>query len=179
MRLKLALATALAAAAAIVAGMTIAPAASADDVTTSSSFADIPVTGSIPSIDGTFIGTVDIDSLALQDGKLVANETLTGTLLDSTGNAVETVTDQPIAQTVSQEPDSCQILDLSLGALDLDVLGLVVHLDPVNLEITGETGSYDLLGSLLCMVADLLNGSTSTSLIQPLLNLLNGILGGL
>ncbi len=180
MRLKLALATALAVAAAIATGMTIAPAASAADGTTTSSFTDIPVTGSIPSIEGTFTGTVDIESLALQDGKLVANEALTGKLLDSGGDAVETVADQPITQTVTTEDSGgCQILDLTLGALDLNVLGLVVHLDPINLEITGETGSGNLLGSLLCMVADLLNGSSSTGLLQPLIDLLNQILGGL
>src|SRR6266511_2100901 len=180
MRLKLALATALAAAATIATGMTIAPAASAADGTTTSSFTDIPVTGSIPSIEGTFTGTVDIESLALQDGKLVANEALTGKLLDSGGDAVETVADQPITQTVTTEDSGgCQILDLTLGALDLNVLGLVVHLDPINLEITGETGSGNLLGSLLCMVADLLNGSSSTGLLQPLIDLLNQILGGL
>ena len=32
---------------------------------------------------------------------------------------------------------TCQILNLSLGPLDLNVLGLRVHLDEVDLDITG------------------------------------------
>src|SRR6266542_3027097 len=85
MRLKLALATALAVAAAIATGMTIAPAASAADGTTTSSFTDISVTGSIPSIDGTFTGTVDIESLALHDGKFVENQALHANLFATRG----------------------------------------------------------------------------------------------
>ena len=175
MRLKLTFATALAAVAAIVTGMTIAPDASAADYT--ADFTAIPVTGTIPSIDGVFDGTVDIQKLALQNGDVVADGTLTGTLADSAGDAIETVADTPIALPVD-ESKSCQILDLSLGALDLNVLGLVVHLDAIHLDVTGETGDGDLLGSLLCMVANLLNGSSS-SLLQPLVNELNQILFGL
>ena len=45
---------------------------------------------------------------------------------------------------------SCQILDLRLGPLDLNLLGLVVHLDMVHLNITAEPGPGNLLGNLLC-----------------------------
>ena len=33
----------------------------------------------------------------------------------------------------TQATGSCEILDLTLGPLDLDLLGLVVHLDQVHL----------------------------------------------
>ena len=60
---------------------------------------------------------------------------------------------------------SCEILDLVLGPLDLDLLGLVVTLDTVHLNITAEQGPGNLLGNLLCAVAGLLDGgSTSTAL---------------
>ena len=66
-------------------------------------------------------------------------------------------------------PVSCQVLDLVLGPLDLNLLGLKVHLDTVHLNITAVPGPGNLLGNLLCAVAGLLDGSTG----------LNGILNGI
>jgi hypothetical protein len=43
----------------------------------------------------------------------------------------------------------CPILDLRLGPLDLNLLGLRVHLDEVHLTITADSNG-GLLGSLLC-----------------------------
>jgi hypothetical protein len=44
---------------------------------------------------------------------------------------------------------SCQVLDLVLGPVDLNLLGLMVHLDVVHLSITADpTGG--VLGSLFC-----------------------------
>lgn len=49
-------------------------------------------------------------------------------------------------------PGICTVLDLVLGPIDLNVLGLMVHLDRVQLRITADpTGG--LLGSLLCGLA--------------------------
>ena len=50
------------------------------------------------------------------------------------------------------------VLDLNLAPLDLNLLGLVVHLDAVNLQITAQQGSGNLLGNLLCAVTNLLSG---------------------
>jgi hypothetical protein len=72
---------------------------------------------------------------------------------------------------------SCQVLDLVLGPLDLDLLGLVVHLDRVHLNITAVPGAGNLLGNLLCAVAGLLDGITGAGLNQILANLLIAILG--
>lgn len=46
----------------------------------------------------------------------------------------------------------CPILDLTLDQLDLDLLGLVVHLDKVHLTLKGDPQG-GLLGSLLCSLA--------------------------
>lgn len=56
-------------------------------------------------------------------------------------------------------PASCEVLNLVLGPLDLDLLGLVIHLDRVVLNITAVPGAGNLLGSLLCAVAGLLDGT--------------------
>jgi hypothetical protein len=46
----------------------------------------------------------------------------------------------------------CNVLDLTLGPLDLNLLGLMVHLDTVHLVITADSEG-GVLGSLLCSLA--------------------------
>jgi hypothetical protein len=72
---------------------------------------------------------------------------------------------------------SCSVLHLVLGPLDLDLLGLVVHLDKVVLDITAVPAG-GLLGQLLCSVANLLSGGLQ-GLLGQLATLLNQILGQL
>ena len=55
---------------------------------------------------------------------------------------------------------TCRILDLSIGTVNLDLLGLVVHLDPVHLNISAVQGSGNLLGNLLCTVTHLLDNNS-------------------
>jgi hypothetical protein len=92
--------------------------------------------------------------------------------------AASSVGDLPVAPgTVAPSVVGCQILDLVLGPLDLDLLGLVVHLDRVHLNITAVPGAGELLGNLLCAVAGLLDSSQLLSIGTVLTNLLNAILG--
>jgi hypothetical protein len=64
-----------------------------------------------------------------------------------------------------------------------DLLGLVVDLNQVHLQITGQQGPGNLLGNLLCGVAGLLDngpaGGLTNGLLQGITNLLNQILGQL
>jgi hypothetical protein len=55
--------------------------------------------------------------------------------------------------TASQEQQTCQVLQLTLGPLDLDLLGLVVNLNQVKLNITATRGA-GVLGDLFCQLAD-------------------------
>jgi hypothetical protein len=145
---------------------------------------NIPVTGTfpagttstgLPTTGGTFSGLLNVTSVAVQNGQLVANGTLTGTLTDtSTGTSLGTIT-QAVTLPASVT-GSCQILHLTLGPLDLNLLGLQVHLDRVVLDITAQQGPGNLLGNLLCAIANLLNGSTSTTALNQIANLLNQIL---
>jgi hypothetical protein len=58
-----------------------------------------------------------------------------------------------VAPTFAQTPGQiCQILDLVLGPLDLNLLGLLVHLDRVHLSITARQGG-GILGDLFCALA--------------------------
>jgi len=61
------------------------------------------------------------------------------------------------------------ILDLTLGPIDLNLLGLEVKTSPICLDITAIPGSGNLLGNLLSGIANSLNSGTS----------LGDILGGL
>jgi hypothetical protein len=71
---------------------------------------------------------------------------------------------------------SCEILRLSIGAIDLNLLGLTVHLNPVLLVITAVPGPGNLLGNLLCAIANLLNGPSPLAGIVALLNQLLALL---
>lgn len=83
---------------------------------------------------------------------------------------------QPRAQ--AQAAASCNILHLVLGPLNLNLLGLAVHLNKVVLDITANSGSGNLLGNLLCAVAHLLdNSGLSLNQLLNLSNLLNRIIG--
>ena len=69
----------------------------------------------------------------------------------------------------------CDILHLVLAPLDLDLLGLQVHLDRVRLDIVAVSGPGNLLGNLLCAIVGLLDDPLD-GLIGRLTNLLNQIL---
>ncbi len=72
----------------------------------------------------------------------------------------------------------CEILNLVLGPLDLDLLGLQVHLNRVVLHIQADPGPGNLLGNLLCAIAGLLDPGPVNLLERlKLANLLNRVLG--
>lgn len=138
----------------------------------------VPVTGSFTDAlggTGTFVGSLNLTRFTIVNGVLTAVGTLTGTLTDSLGNVVGTVT-QSISLPVSNISATCEILHLELGPLDLNLLGLVVHLDKIVLDITAQQGG-GLLGDLLCSLADLLNGNATLRAISQLLNNILRILG--
>lgn len=74
---------------------------------------------------------------------------------------------------------ACDILNLVLGPLDLNVLGLEVHLKQVVLDIIAVPGPGQLLGNLLCAVAGLLDGGVLSGLLGQLVGILNDILAAL
>ncbi|WP_426244305.1 hypothetical protein [Nocardioides sp. LHG3406-4] len=72
---------------------------------------------------------------------------------------------------------ACNILNLVLGPLDLNLLGLEIHLQRVVLDIIAVPGPGNLLGNLLCAIAGLLDGGPLGGLLGQLSALLNRILG--
>src|SRR5437667_1821429 len=131
----------------------------------------------VPGVGG-FVGTLAVTGFQVINGVLNAVGQLTGNVLGPTGAVVG-----PVSQQVAmplQATASCTILTLALGPLDLDLLGLMVHLDQVVLNITAMPGAGNLLGNLLCSVAGLLDaGGPLSALLTNLANLLNQILGAM
>lgn len=117
----------------------------------------------------------------MQQGQVVAIGTSTGTATDAAGNVLGSVTNQvftaPVNRAASAAASGCNILNLVLGPLNLNLLGLNVSLNQVVLDITAIPGAGNLLGNLLCAVANLLNGS-GLGVLSNLLNQILGILGG-
>ena len=98
-------------------------------------------------------------------------------MTNAAGETLATV-NRTVALPVDIAQATCAILDLRLGPLDLDLLGLVIHLDEVHLNITAEQGPGNLLGNLLCAIAGLLdNPATPLSGLARLLNRILAILG--
>ena len=58
----------------------------------------------------------------------------------------------PARQGQAAQPGPCQILDLVLGPLHLNLLGLIVDLNQVHLQITADPNG-GILGSLLCSLS--------------------------
>jgi ABC-type amino acid transport substrate-binding protein len=134
---------------------------------------DIPVAGAFDG--GTFAGTLDVVRFEEADGAMVAVGALTGTLVDSAGNAIGAVTDQAVTLPVDALAATCDVLHLDLGPLNLDLLGLEVHLQRVVLDIVADAGG-GLLGSLLCALAGLLDLGGAIGAIIDLLNRILDIL---
>jgi hypothetical protein len=145
-----------------------------------SSFKHIPITGTANN-GKSFTGHFNVSQFVARNGKTYALGTLTGKL----GN--RTVKRSNVAIPVSMGSGSltgmtaraaatCQILNLVLGPLHLNLLGLHVDLNRVVLNITGVTGTGQLLGNLLCGVANLLNPGLPAGQLAGLLNILQQIL---
>ena len=139
--------------------MTIAPAAPAAPPTATISNTISGTTANGLNLTGTLS---NIHFVNLGGGQGVALQgVLNGTVTNAADELVATITNETITLPVigASPAGSCTILDLTLGPLHLDLLGLVVDLNQVHLTITGQTGNGQLLGNLLCGLANALNGT--------------------
>ena len=127
----------------------------------------VPVSGTT-SKGGKFIGNFQIKKFEVVNNQIVAVGVLTGTIQNAVGNVIGTVL-RTIRLLTTITGASCDILHLELGPLDLELLGLEVHLNRIVLDIDADpTGG--LLGALLCAVANLLDIGGPLADIVALLN---------
>lgn len=127
----------------------------------------------------TFTGTFTVQHFTHQGRALFAEGVLNGTITNAAGQTVKTVSNVPATLPVTSGDPTCSILNLTLGPLDLNLLGLMIHLNQVVLTITAQSGPGNLLGNLLCAVANLLNNGAPLGALTGLLNHVIDILNGL
>jgi len=135
----------------------------------------------IPVSAENFTGTFTLTRFANVGGAVKAVGTLVGTVTTGEGpvSIVRTVAlpvqvgEGAVSQAITAQA-VCDILHLELGPLDLDLLGLVVHLNRIVLDIDAESGPGNLLGNLLCSVVGLLDNPSG---LAQVLNQILAIIG--
>jgi hypothetical protein len=134
----------------------------------------VAITGILAGI-SSFAGNFEVQRFITQNGELIAVGSLTGSVTNLLTGVTQSVS-QIIQIPVASATGTCEILSLVLGPLDLDLLGLQVHLDQVVLNIDAQSGPGQLLGNLLCAITNLLNGGGPLTALQGLLNRILAIL---
>ena len=126
----------------------------------------------VPIVNSTTNAVATITGVSVVNGVLTATGTITGQVTTTTG-AVLNLVNEPFSAPITnlQTGGTCRILTLDVGAIHLDLLGLVLDTAPIHLTLTAESGPGNLLGNLLCAVAHLLdNPSAPLNGIAALLN---------
>jgi hypothetical protein len=146
----------------------------------------VAVTGATKSGKKLKNGTFTIDRFAKKNGKLYAIGTLTGRVggKSFTRNvrmpaSRPTVQGANAAQGLPPLPagPSCQILNLRLGPINLNLLGLVVRTNRIHVRIDAVQGPGNLLGNLLCGLTGILDPTAlATSPLGQLAQILNSLL---
>jgi len=133
--------------------------------------ADLPVVGTLA--DGTpFVGQLSNLTTSVVNGALMLSGNITGTGIPAAGTPFTS------GLAAAAAPGAvCQVLDLNIQPLNLDLLGLVVNLDAVHLDITAVTGPGKLLGNLVCQLAGAADLGGLVGVVSGLLNQLLPALG--
>lgn len=152
-----------------------AAASTASASATGSPLVRMPVSG-MTRAHKAFHGRFTVDRFVSRGTKTYAIGTLTG----RTGHRSIRVTNLAVPVSVpgllgtgARAAAVCPILHLMVGPLNLNLLGLHIHLNKVVLNITAVSGPGNLLGNLLCSVSNLLNtGGLPLQQVTGLLNIL-------
>jgi len=141
---------------------------------------DICLSITAQSGSGNLLGNLLGDVANLLNGGLNLNDVLGGLtggqlgtltsgiqdLLNGAFGALGSPTNAATGATSVTSSGTTQILHLAVGPLDLNLLGLMVHLDdcnngPVTVDITAQSGPGNLLGNLLGGLSHLLDGNAN------------------
>jgi hypothetical protein len=128
-----------------------------------------------------FSGKLDVIRFEERSGSIVAIAQLTGKVDKKQGNGKKRISQQlEVPVQVSRETAEvqaqvvCEILNLVLGPIDLNILGLRLQVNTIRIRLSANSQG-GLLGSLLCGLLGPLNLGALGSIV----NLLNQILGQL
>jgi hypothetical protein len=142
-------------------------------------------------------GTLAVQRFARTDTGVAAVGTLTLSVTDPATNAARTIvtqvamplarqgsstaaTDTPVGQApsiVAASATTCGTLNLALGPVDVEVLGLTLQVQRVAVDVSAAQGAGDQLGNLLCQIAGLLDNETAPAPLVTALNRLLDLLG--
>ena len=163
----------------------------------------LPIAGNAAS-GAHFSGTVAIQRFVARNGAVFAIGVVSGSLSTADG-PVGTSLDLPVAfpvhigngvagvadrrapysapsgydvRAIFAQSTTCGVLHLDLGAVNLNLLGVVVTTTPVTIDINGDTGGP--LGNLVCAILSTVNNVVGVvNLLNSLLSTVTGLVGGL
>ena len=147
----------------------------------------LPIAGSATG-GGTFAGTFFVQRFEARDGRVVAIGMVSGSVSGAgtmlAGPVALPVDVGPGGQSAPASPaaaapqaaQTCQVLHLAIGAVNLNVLGLQVTTQPISIDVSGDSTGTNVLGNLTCTILTTLNNVVG---LVNLLNQLLGVLGGL
>ena len=146
-----------------------------------------------------FTGTYTIDKFVSSGGKLYSVGTLKGKAGSkkikksgvrlpaavannaTAGSSQAHASQIPLPLPPLPAGNACSILSLNLGPINLNVLGLVIRTNEIQLRVDAVQGPGNLLGNLLCGITGLLNPATggtgvANTPLGQLAQILNAIL---
>jgi hypothetical protein len=151
----------------------------------------VPLTGTAKN-GKKFTGTYTIDRFIAKGGKLYSVGTVKGKLrgkrvrrenvrmpaqvAHASGGAAR-ASQVPLPLPPLPPGNACSILALDLGPINLNVLGLVVRTNQIQLRIDAVEGPGNLLGNLLCGITGILDpGTLGSTPLGQLAQILNALL---
>ena len=152
----------------------------------------VPLTGTAKG-GKQFTGQYTIDRFIARGGKLFAVGTVTGkvgnrpvrkenvrmpaTLANASATGKAAQATPPLPLPPLPPGNACSILALDLGPINLNLLGLVVRTNQIQLRIDAVQGAGNLLGNLLCGITGILDPTTvANTPVAQLAQVLNALL---
>ena len=160
----------------------------------------VPISGKSTKGNKQFSGTYTIERFIAKGGKLYSVGTVEGQARQQEGHQEERPAAGDRRQRQRARPgrrpgpagppvpplplpplpagNACSILALDLGPINLNVLGLVVRTNQIQLRIDAVQGPGNLLGNLLCGITGILNpgGALANTPLGQLAQILNALL---
>ena len=156
----------------------------------------LPIAGTAAKGKATFTGTLSIERFAVRgenSDKIVAIGMVTGKVTDKSGNPLGTVVvgqvEVPVlhvgpgastASRIAVQQVSCDVLHLDLGAIDLNLLGVLFTTSPITLDLSATSDAGGVVGQLICTALETVGTVVDlVAALNNILGLLTGLLGGL
>jgi hypothetical protein len=155
----------------------------------------VPISGTSTNGKQKFSGTYTIERFIAKGDKIFAVGTVKGKAgkkkvtkenvqlpaavanATGTGGAAQAAQVPPLPLPPLPAGNACSILSLDLGPINLNLLGLVVRTNQIQLRIDAVQGPGNLLGNLLCGITGILNpGQLANTPLGQLAQILNALL---